>query len=84
VEGGMLWRNGCDGKVLRCGAGERHRQCMIVAMPVACSCHRAQALALVEFTVFCCIVHSIIWLAAPRGAVGVHAPCVLVPFDYVL
>jgi hypothetical protein len=25
VEGGMLWRNGCDGKVLRCGAGERHQ-----------------------------------------------------------
>jgi hypothetical protein len=22
VEGGMLWRNGCDGKVLRCGAGK--------------------------------------------------------------
>jgi hypothetical protein len=22
----MLWRNGCDGKVLRCGAGNRHRQ----------------------------------------------------------
>jgi hypothetical protein len=22
---GMLWRNGCDGKVLRCGAGDRHQ-----------------------------------------------------------
>jgi hypothetical protein len=22
----MLWRNGCDGKVLRCGAGNRHQQ----------------------------------------------------------
>jgi hypothetical protein len=22
----MLWRNGCDGKVLRCGAGDRHQQ----------------------------------------------------------
>jgi hypothetical protein len=21
----MLWRNGCDGKVLRCGAGNRHQ-----------------------------------------------------------
>ena len=26
MEGGMLWRNGCDGKVLRCGAGNRHQQ----------------------------------------------------------
>jgi hypothetical protein len=26
VDGGMLWRNGCDGKVLRCGAGNRHQQ----------------------------------------------------------
>jgi hypothetical protein len=26
VEDGMLWRNGCDGKVLRCGAGKRHQQ----------------------------------------------------------
>jgi hypothetical protein len=26
VGGGMLWRNGCDGKVLRCGAGNRHQQ----------------------------------------------------------
>jgi hypothetical protein len=26
VGGGMLWRNGCDGKVLRCGAGIRHQQ----------------------------------------------------------
>jgi hypothetical protein len=26
VEGGALWRNGCDGKVLRCGAGKRHQQ----------------------------------------------------------
>jgi hypothetical protein len=26
VIGGVLWRNGCDGKVLRCGAGERHQQ----------------------------------------------------------
>jgi L-asparaginase II len=25
VDGGMLWRNGCDGKVLRCGAGNRHQ-----------------------------------------------------------
>jgi hypothetical protein len=25
VEDGMLWRNGCDGKVLRCGAGKRHQ-----------------------------------------------------------
>ena len=25
MDGGMLWRNGCDGKVLRCGAGNRHR-----------------------------------------------------------
>jgi hypothetical protein len=25
VEGGVLWRNGCDGKVLRCGAGERNQ-----------------------------------------------------------
>jgi hypothetical protein len=24
VEEGVLWRNGCDGKALRCGAGERH------------------------------------------------------------
>jgi hypothetical protein len=22
----MLWRNGCGGKVLRCGAGNRHQQ----------------------------------------------------------
>jgi hypothetical protein len=22
----MLWRNGCDGKSLRCGAGKRHQQ----------------------------------------------------------
>jgi hypothetical protein len=22
----MLWRNGCDERVLRCGAGERHQQ----------------------------------------------------------
>jgi hypothetical protein len=26
VDGGMLWRNGCDGKVLRCGAGDTHQQ----------------------------------------------------------
>ena len=26
MDGGMLWRNGCDGKVLRCGAGDRHQQ----------------------------------------------------------
>jgi hypothetical protein len=26
VDGGVLWRNGCDGKVLRYGAGERHQQ----------------------------------------------------------
>jgi hypothetical protein len=26
VDGGMLWRNGSDGKVLRYGAGERHQQ----------------------------------------------------------
>jgi hypothetical protein len=26
VDGGMLWRNGCDEKVLRCGAGNRHQQ----------------------------------------------------------
>jgi hypothetical protein len=26
VDGGMLWRNGCDGKALRCGAGNRHQQ----------------------------------------------------------
>ena len=26
VIGGVLWRNGCDGKVLRCGAGDRHQQ----------------------------------------------------------
>ena len=25
MDGGMLWRNGCDGKVLRCGAGNRHQ-----------------------------------------------------------
>jgi hypothetical protein len=25
VDGGMLWRSGCDGKVLRYGAGERHQ-----------------------------------------------------------
>ena len=25
MEGGVLWRNGCDGKALRCGAGERHQ-----------------------------------------------------------
>jgi hypothetical protein len=25
VDGGMLWRNGRDGKVLRCGAGNRHQ-----------------------------------------------------------
>jgi hypothetical protein len=25
VDGGMLWRNECDGRVLRCGAGERHQ-----------------------------------------------------------
>jgi hypothetical protein len=25
VDGGMLRRNGCDGKVLRCGAGNRHQ-----------------------------------------------------------
>jgi hypothetical protein len=25
VDGGMLWGNGCDGKVLRCGAGNRHQ-----------------------------------------------------------
>ena len=26
MDGGILWRNGCDGEVLRCGAGERHQQ----------------------------------------------------------
>jgi hypothetical protein len=26
VEGGVPWRNGCDGRVLCCGAGERHQQ----------------------------------------------------------
>jgi hypothetical protein len=25
VDGGMLWRSGCDGKALRCGAGNRHQ-----------------------------------------------------------
>jgi hypothetical protein len=25
VDGGMLWRDGCDGKALRCGAGNRHQ-----------------------------------------------------------
>ena len=25
MEGGMLWRNGRDGKALRCGAGERQQ-----------------------------------------------------------
>jgi hypothetical protein len=29
VEGGMIWRKGYDGKVLRCGAGERHQQLRI-------------------------------------------------------
>ena len=24
----MLWRNGCDGKILRCGAGDRHQHCV--------------------------------------------------------
>ena len=26
MDGGVLWRNGCDGKALRCGAGNRHQQ----------------------------------------------------------
>ena len=25
MDGGVLWRNGYDGKVLRCGVGERHQ-----------------------------------------------------------
>jgi hypothetical protein len=25
VDGGMLWRYGCDGKAMRYGAGERHQ-----------------------------------------------------------
>jgi hypothetical protein len=27
----MLWRNGCDGKVLRCGAGDRHQHLRSIA-----------------------------------------------------
>ena len=30
MDGGMLWRYGCDGKVLRCGAGNRHQQGVVV------------------------------------------------------
>jgi hypothetical protein len=26
----MLWRNGCDGKVLRCGAGDRHQHSILI------------------------------------------------------
>ena len=36
MDGGMLWRNGCDGKVLRCGAGDRHQQVniqILIAVP---------------------------------------------------
>jgi hypothetical protein len=34
VDGGMLWRSGCDGKVLRCGAGNRHQQggCLAIVL----------------------------------------------------
>jgi hypothetical protein len=30
VEGGVLWRNGCDGKFLRCGAGERYQHFILI------------------------------------------------------
>jgi hypothetical protein len=39
MEGGMLWRNGCDGKVLRYGAGDRHQQ---VAEAAAVTEHERQ------------------------------------------
>jgi hypothetical protein len=37
VDGGMLWGNRCDGKVLRCGAGNRHQH----AHPVPCTVYDA-------------------------------------------
>jgi hypothetical protein len=30
----MLWRNGCDGKALHCGAGKRHRHSCGIAITV--------------------------------------------------
>ena len=33
MEEGMLWRNGCDGKVLRCGAGDRHQHLHLQQAP---------------------------------------------------
>ena len=34
MDGGMLWRNGCDGKVLRCGAGNRHQHALLASAGV--------------------------------------------------
>jgi hypothetical protein len=37
---GMLWRNGCDGKVLRCGAGDRHQHLQMEG--IRCGRHRGR------------------------------------------
>jgi hypothetical protein len=38
VDGGVLWRNGCDGKALRCGAGNRHKQMRAITCTVQYYC----------------------------------------------
>jgi hypothetical protein len=38
----MLWRGGCDGRVLRYGAGERHQQAAVLRMKIGATSARAR------------------------------------------
>jgi hypothetical protein len=63
VDGGVLWRNGYDGKVLRYGAGERYQQYNVPTFILT-----------VLMIIYCTVYQSPSFKIGPRYNISITTP----------